>query len=107
MMLMFRFPIVINEAEPSVHLAVKAHAPNLVQFEGWVHRCCSSLTMMLLMMITRRRRTTKVHTPSVRDRCMGRHDDDENSKLRVAGSKTWTGTCVKKATECTQSDTSR
>ena len=34
----FRFPIVINEAEPSVHLAVKAHAPNLVQFEGWVHR---------------------------------------------------------------------
>ena len=33
-----RFPIVINEAEPSVHLAVKAHAPNLVQFEGWVHR---------------------------------------------------------------------
>ena len=29
----------INEAEPSVHLAVKAHAPNLVQFEGWVHRC--------------------------------------------------------------------
>ena len=33
-----RFPIVINEAEPAVHLAVKAHAPNLIQFEGWVHR---------------------------------------------------------------------
>jgi hypothetical protein len=29
---------VINEAEPAVHLAVKAHAPNLVQFEGWIHR---------------------------------------------------------------------
>ena len=28
----------INEAEPAVHLAVKAHAPNLVQFEGWIHR---------------------------------------------------------------------
>ena len=34
----YRFPIVINEAEPAVHLAVKAHAPNLIQFEGWVHR---------------------------------------------------------------------
>ena len=28
----------INEAEPAVHLAVKSHAPNLIQFEGWVHR---------------------------------------------------------------------
>ena len=28
----------VLQAEPAVHLAVKAHAPNLIQFEGWVHR---------------------------------------------------------------------
>ena len=28
----------LPQAEPAVHLAVKAHAPNLIQFEGWVHR---------------------------------------------------------------------
>ena len=28
----------VPQAEPAVHLAVKAHAPNLIQFEGWVHR---------------------------------------------------------------------
>ena len=33
-----RFPLMIDDAEPAVHLAVRAHAPNLVQLEGWSHR---------------------------------------------------------------------
>ena len=28
----------IDDAEPAVHLAVRAQAPNLVQLEGWSHR---------------------------------------------------------------------
>ena len=34
-------------------------------------------------------------------------DDKENLKLRFAGSKTWTGTCDKRATACMQLVTSR
>lgn len=33
-----RFPLMIDDAEPAVHLAVRAQAPNLVQLEGWCHR---------------------------------------------------------------------
>ena len=33
-----RFPLIIDDAEPAVHLAVRAQAPNLVQLEGWSHR---------------------------------------------------------------------
>ncbi len=33
-----RFPLMIDDAEPAVHLAVRAQAPNLVQLEGWSHR---------------------------------------------------------------------
>ena len=62
----------------------------IVQLEGWVHhRYCDD---------------------DADDDCNGDDDDDgneENQNLRFVGSKTWTGTCDKKGTECTQSDTSR
>ncbi|CAB4061337.1 unnamed protein product [Lepeophtheirus salmonis] len=32
------FPLLIDDAEPAVHLAVRSQAPNLVQLEGWTHR---------------------------------------------------------------------
>jgi len=32
------FPLFIDDGEPSIHLAVKTQAPNLVQFELWIHR---------------------------------------------------------------------
>ena len=41
------------------------------------------------------------------DDCNGEDGNEENQNLRFVGSKTWTGTCDKKGTECTQSDTSR
>lgn len=34
----YRFPLMIDDAEPAVHLAVRTQAPNLVQLEGWTHR---------------------------------------------------------------------
>ncbi|XP_071743545.1 uncharacterized protein [Lepeophtheirus salmonis] len=34
----YRFPLLIDDAEPAVHLAVRSQAPNLVQLEGWTHR---------------------------------------------------------------------
>ncbi len=34
----FRFPLFIDEGEPSIHLAVRTQAPNLVQLELWIHR---------------------------------------------------------------------
>ena len=34
----YRFPLIIDDAEPAVHLAVRTQAPNLVQLEAWTHR---------------------------------------------------------------------
>lgn len=34
----YRFPLLIDDAEPAVHLAVRTQAPNLVQLEAWTHR---------------------------------------------------------------------
>ncbi len=34
----YRFPLIIDDAEPAVHLAVRSQAPNLVQLEAWTHR---------------------------------------------------------------------
>ncbi len=34
----YRFPLIIDDAEPAVHLAVRTQAPNLVQLESWTHR---------------------------------------------------------------------